>query len=403
MTARCVVCGTATSRVLVDFGPQPPSNRYLRPNERELDRRELRVGQCQRCGLIQLSDPMPSAMVRSHFSWLTYNEPESHLDALVERLVALPGFTKQSNVFGLTYKDDSTLQRFSRRGYERTKRFDAADDFGIDDSLASLETIQEVVATDNLAKLSDKHGLADVLLVRHILEHAHDPRKFLAGAMRLVRAGGHAVFEMPDSRKFLEALDYSFIWEEHITYFTPDCLHNFMCEAGVDEVSVFSYPYLFEDSLTAIVRKPADGVQVRLQSRHPIEHELNRGNRFGDEYAPTKAAIHDALASLQSSGKRIAIFGAGHLAAKFVNLFDVSKWIDCVIDDHPGKRGLTMPGSRLPIHGSEALSDVNVCLLALSPESEKKVVAAKQAFIAGGGVFQSIFALSPMSFSRTIR
>jgi hypothetical protein len=39
-----------------------------------------------------------------------------------------------------------------------------------------------------------------------------------------------------------------------------------------------------------------------------------------------------------------------------------------------------MPGSRVPIRGGAALKDIDICLLSLNPESERKVVAKQQGF-----------------------
>jgi len=56
-----------------------------------------------------------------------------------------------------------------------------------------------------------------------------------------------------------------------------------------------------------------------------------------------------------------------------------------------------MPGSRLPIVDSSALDRLDICLLSLSPESERRVVAKHSAFVERGGQFGSIFASSPLA------
>ena len=110
----CRACGAATT-VLVDFGPQTPSNRFEAPEQPVADRHPLVVSQCDQCALIQLDNPMPPAMAKSRFEWLTYNEPEGHLDDLVSRLRKLPGLEQpEARIAGLTYKDDSTLARFNK-------------------------------------------------------------------------------------------------------------------------------------------------------------------------------------------------------------------------------------------------------------------------------------------------
>src|SRR5262245_2219314 len=104
VSARCISCDAPAVEMLMDFGPQPPSNRFLRPADGTEERHPLLLGQCQACTLLQLIEPMPVEMVRSRFEWLTYSEPEGHLDQLVERLAKLPGLTPEAKIIGLTYK-----------------------------------------------------------------------------------------------------------------------------------------------------------------------------------------------------------------------------------------------------------------------------------------------------------
>ena len=92
-------------------------------------------------------------------------------------------------------------------------------------------------------------------------------------------------------------------------------------------------------------------------------------------------------------GKRVALFGAGHLCAKFINFYQLAGLVDCVIDDHPNKQGLFMPYSGVPIRSSATLNAVDICLLTLNPESEEKVRGNHLDFLLSGGQFLSIFEL----------
>jgi hypothetical protein len=392
---RCIGC-SAPVETLVDFGPQPPSNRFTRPGDTDSDRHRLAVGQCSACALVQLADPMPEEMVRSRFAWLSYNEPEGHLDALTERLTQLPGVGRDCVVAGLTYKDESTLERLRRRGYANTVRIDPAEDLGIEDPSAGLETIQAALREDRGRHISARRGEADLVIARHVLEHAHDPQAFLAGLAALMRRGGYAVFEMPDSTQFLDACDYSFVWEEHIGYFTAGTLRTLLARNGWEEVEIATYPYVLENSLVAIVRLGAPSARVPAPG---IEAEVARGQTFAGSFPARRERYRARLSALRGAGKRIALFGAGHLSAKFLNLFGAGDFVECVVDDNPHKQKLLMPGSRLPIRSSNVLSEqrIDLCLLSLSPESEQKVLAAKQSYVDAGGEFRSIFALSPLA------
>jgi len=131
----CLGCGAVAVEGLLDFGEQPPSNRFIRIAEPNPDVHPLSIGQCGACALVQLINAMPATMVRPRFTWLTYSEPESHLDQFVARLVRLDGITKDSIIRGLTYLDDSTLARFNRLGCGKTLRYDLRRD------LASMRNV----------------------------------------------------------------------------------------------------------------------------------------------------------------------------------------------------------------------------------------------------------------------
>jgi SAM-dependent methyltransferase len=387
--------------MLLDFGPQPPSNRFERTDVPNRETHALVLGQCAGCGLLQLVNPMAPAMVKSRFEWLTYNEPEGHLDDLVGRLRNLPGIGRESHIVGVTYKDDTTLARFNRLGYANTRRFAAAADLDLTDPRAGLESIQSALDQARARRLAALHGRADLLVVRHVLEHAHRPAEFLRALLELVKSGGYLVFEMPDSTTFVKACDYSFVWEEHIAYFSRDTLEAFFGSAGAAVHAVHLYPYPLEDSLIAVVRNASSANSAR-SSQAELEATLGSGRVFARRYPELKAGVREVIRRWRGEGKKVAVFGAGHLAAKFINLFSVADLIECVIDDNPHKQALLMPGSRLPIRGSAELASgpIDVCLLSLNPESEQKVRAKNQAFLERGGRFASIFAVSPQAVQR---
>ncbi len=339
---------------------------------------------------------MSPAVAKSRFEWLTYNEPEGHLDDLVTRLRRLPGVDSGARIVGLTYKDDSTLARFNRLSYSNTYRIETGADLGLQDPCAGLESIQAALDAATASRLAARHGLADLLLVRHVLEHAHHPAAFLSAVRTLVKPGGYLLFEMPDCSKFIKACDYSFIWEEHITYFCAQTLEAFVESTGLRMQETIVYPYPLEDSLIGIVKnEPSAGTAKHGQAAR--DSLLVDGQIFARRYPELRAQLQSLFGAWRQAGKQVAIFGAGHLAAKFANMYSLGKLIDCVIDDNPHKQNLLMPGSRLAIRGSAALESraIDYCLLSLNPESEQKVLAKNQPFLERGGQFLSIFALSP--------
>jgi SAM-dependent methyltransferase len=391
-SSQCLGCAANAVQVLIRSGDLAPSNRFSTDLVSREDCHPLRVGQCMQCGLLQLVSPMPSAVVRPRHAWITYSEPEQHLDALVMRL--LQKTDRNARIFGITTNDDSTLNRLNLAGRKNTYRFDIRSDLEVDAPYAGLESIQSAFAPELTDALVARHGTADLLIVRYLLEHAHSPRAFLAEMSRLLAPDGRMVVEVPACNKFVDACDYSLLWEEHITYFSRRTFSETLRRAGFEVLEMIVSEYSLEDSLIAIVAKnridPVD-------EEDGLVGELRAGQVFSETFEATKTGYRKYLGDLHGRGKRIALFGAGHFAAMFLNLFDLGDQVNCVIDDNASKQGLLMPGTLIPILGSERLSECDICLLALNPETEKRIVSKFGAFERDGGEFISIFSRSPLA------
>jgi C-methyltransferase-like protein/putative zinc binding protein len=394
----CFVCRNGELTRLVDVGPQPVSNRFLRAPTDDEELFPVALRQCDACGLVQIEQPVPASALVPPYDWVTYSEPEGHLDELVDILLGLPGVGPGCVAAGVSFKDDSTLARLERRGLE-TWRIDFKDDLGIGRAHAGhgVETIQNGLTPSIAEQIAGRRGRAGVLLVRHILEHAAVPLEFMAAMKTLVQPDGYIVIEVPDCSRALDACDYTTIWEEHTLYYTPETFRHSLQLGALDVVRAENYPYPFENSLVAIARVNGRGAAPGLAAT--IRHERGRGLAFARGFNDTRVKVRRLLDEHRRGGGRIALFGAGHLACTWINVFGVGDCIDCVVDDNPHKRGLYMPGSKLPIVGSTALVERNItlCLLSLNPIGEQKVVEKNRTFVEQGGAFASIFPASALA------
>lgn len=395
-TIRCTACNEAGLKSLLSFGNQPPSNQfYSGENEAEnQDSYLLSLGKCPSCQMVQLVDRMPIEVMRPKYDWLSYNEPEGHLDSTVSILHSLPGITRNSQILGLTYKDQSSLDRLSRLGHTYLKCVSTSD-LEVNVNPFGLETVQMQLSKPKVIEgIREKYGLADLILVRHILEHSPSAKNLLESISSLVRPGGFIMLELPDSEKTIRFKNYPFIWEEHFSYFTENAIKNLASLLGFHIHCLEKYPYAYEDSLVVILQTP-------VVSHHALDaKEYSESVMMSSEFSIFVSQFNQVaegwrrrLKILNDQGEKIAIFGAGHLAVKFLNFYDLAKYIECAIDDHPNKINLSLPGSGLKIKSSSYLadSDIKYCISTLSPESELKVRSKLAKFFECGGQFLQAF------------
>jgi hypothetical protein len=392
------LCQSHILTQILDLGEQPFSTGLpLRHNE-PLRMFELKLLQCETCGLLQLRRPANAADLTPFGDWVTYREPESHLDAVFADLIKLDGFEKTSRlILGATSKDDSFLERFVQLGFTKARRLDLVHDLAISRSLANVEAVPDALTAERGAAITRQYGKAQLVICRHILEHAASLRGFIAGLTALVAPDGYLMLEVPDCQANITRGDYTMLWEEHSVYFTPATFFQLLQSVGFTPALMQTYPYPYENCLILVARRGAD---VPLEAGSPAtlcdlsqERLVARqyGARFDDETARLRERLTEAAAR-----KPVALYGAGHLTAAFVNYHGLADLFDCVVDDTPQKQGLLLPGSGLPVLPSTGLLErgIGLCLLGLAPEVEAKVIARHTAFTAGGGEFASILVAS---------
>lgn len=393
----CLVCGSRAVVQHLDVGRHPVSSFFLQTVEAPEREFRLALGQCEDCGTIQIMEPLPFDALVPPYDWLFAREPEGHLDEVVDQIVAQPGVTKDSVIGALTSKDDTTVERFVRKGFNRTWRVKLDEDLGVSSPASNIETVQKLTTPDRMAAIAARRGPADVLIVRHILEHAEELQSFIGGIAALVKPGGIIMVEVPDCSTSLRLHDYCMVWEEHSLYLTPETFAPLLTIGGFEPIRTDIYPLPFENSLVQLARKTAAPGPVRVSAAaRAMKGQLAR---YAEGYEPARRELRARLMRVRADKGPIALFGAGHLACAFANFMGVADLIDFVADDTAQKQGKFLPGARLPILPSAALNErrIALCLLALSINNENMVIGRNESFTRGGGAFRSIFRASPRS------
>ena len=356
------------------------------------------MGHCESCGLVQMIEPAPANELIPRVSWITYNEPEGHLDTLAQVIYDLPGVNEDSTVCGISFKDDSLVARLEGLGVKNAWRIETEQDLGISEPGAGIETIQDKLTNEAAGQIAKNRGLADVVIVRHIFEHAHDTLNFAESIKMLAKPNGYIVIEVPDCTKSLESHDYSCPWEEHVLYFTPETYKRSFALAGMTLVTYISYPYSLEDSLVAILRPGANAQSVN-QPKTVSTEERDRISDYAMAFKQHKDEFKSYLSKFHRDHGKIALLGAGHIACTFINLLQLKDHFEFIVDDNHNKRGLFLPGSGLPIVGSDSLisEDIKLCLLTVHPQMEERVIKNNKSFTEHGGTFASIFPRSKLA------
>lgn len=395
----CLVCRSDRTEMILDLGLQPVSSHFTtRPGEATVEH-PLALAVCASCGVVQLARPLPYQDLVPPFDWITYREPERHLDAVVDRILGLPGLKQGGVAAGLSFKDATVLERLARRGFSSTWILDPRQDLGVTNPNANIESVPALLTPARAKEIATGRGQADLIVARHVLEHAEAPWHFLAGLAELLAPGGYLVIEVPDCRANLERRDYTMIWEEHTLYFTPETVPQVLAAAGCVAVGHEIHPFAFEDVIVLYARKDPERASASPVEPAAIERNVALARGFGAAFHTATERHQSVLAALTEDGKPLAAYGAGHLTCAFINFHGLADLFAFVVDDTKEKQGLYLPKCGLPIVPNTQLTTdaVSACLLGLSPEIEEKVISNNPLYTGGGGEFYSMFADSRRS------
>lgn len=260
-----------------------------------------------------------------------HREPEQHLEAasdlLIEALQAAQLSHISYSVRGLSDKDLTLVATLCRRLNSSSPGL----------ILLSGSHTLEVQAIVSCVPAQITCESENILVVRHLLEHARNLDSFLEGLWKVIGKESICLIEVPDSSELFTYGDLTQLWEEHTAYFTSASLHRVLRASGFD---ILAHQEMISDGerlCLAIVRR-SELLLHQVAEKHHDSAAVN----FLAKLPNQLRQINSTIAHL-SSERTSYIFGANHIAGIFLDLIaDGAKHIRSVIDDDPEKSGCSL-------------------------------------------------------------
>lgn len=196
---------------------------------------------------------------------------------------------------------------------------------------------------------------ADALVCRHTLEHVADVRGFLTLVRQwAARAPDRVVlFDLPDAERVFAERAFWDIYYEHCNYFTAATLRRAFEVAGFRIVSAgreFQGQYLRLDA----VADPAPGHWA------PVDTDAERAlyRSFAQDTCSSLARCENALGRLKTLTDPLIIWQGGAKTVGFLSALRHPELIDAAVDASPGRQGVFLPGSGLPVYAPRMLAQL---------------------------------------------
>jgi 2-polyprenyl-3-methyl-5-hydroxy-6-metoxy-1,4-benzoquinol methylase len=363
----CRHCSATLSLELIDLGSSPPSNAYLTAEMLSAPERSypLRIMVCERCWLVQTldfakADELFSSEYAyfSSFSTTWLRHAERYVADMVERF----GLDRASHVVEIASNDGYLLQYVQARGIPCT---------GIEPTASTaraarekgIETIEAFFDAEFGAGLAARDKQADLIAANNVLAHVPDINSFVAGFANLLKPDGVATFEFPHLLRLLADTQFDTIYHEHFSYLSLTAVEKIFKANGLAVFDAEEIPThggslrVFAQRLASGQHPLSDRVAALLATESKAGLSTAQGYQgFQQRAERIKDDFVSFLIEAKRRGKRVAGYGAAAKGNTLLNFSGCRRdLISYVVDRNPAKRGMFLPGSRIPIVSEDVL------------------------------------------------
>ena len=388
----CLFCGTPLRWTFVDLGMSPLCESYV-PAEK-LNQMEpfypLHAHVCEKCYLVQLQEYVSPESIFSEYAYFSsyadswVEHMRRYADMVTERL----GLGKGSLVVEVASNDGYLLQHFLRKGIPVLGVEPAANVAKVAVE-KGVPTLVDFFGERTARKLAAEGRRADLVCGANVLAQVPDPNDFVKGLKILAKPGGVVTIEFPHLMRLMAENQFDTIYHEHFSYF------SFLAAEAIFAAH--------ELVLYDVEEIPTHGGSLRIWARHaedrtkPVtdharalrQREVDAGllrletyASFGEQVKETKRKLLEFLIGAKRAGKRIVGYGAPGKGNTLLNYCGIrTDFLDFTVDRNPYKQGKYLPGTHIPIHGPEKISEARPDYVLILPWNFKDEIVKQMAHI----------------------
>lgn len=357
----CRLCGGNKLRRAGEIPPLPLAGRPVTRAAAEAgacERYPVSLFHCAGCGLLQLTDVVSAGIYENYLYTPAHSEAfAGHCRKLARALREkyAPARAVEIGCGCGTLLKCLVNEDIRATGYEPAANLAAAA------SAEGLDVVNDYFTEKTAFSPNGPESKADLVVIRHVLEHIDDFSGILGPVSRMLGGDGIFVIEVPDARNIVGQNQYYSIFHEHLNYFTLRSLNSLLKKYGF---FIYEAEEVFPEGGSLLVTAGRERRGDRFD-------DLCRSGRFAAEgkdepegyYSGFFATMNDCVdkfkgfvRAAKEAGTRLAAWGAGQRGITLLNLCGTGPdAIAYVIDSNPHYAGLFTPGPPIPIVGPEAL------------------------------------------------
>jgi len=364
----CRICDSYRIERLYELMETPLEDQYL-PLDRideSAQRYPLELALCANCSYLHLPHIIEPQHNYERYLYVTSSTAGLPNHYLQYAKTILSNFNNSTEIFvvDLGSNDGTMLKAFQVAGVKKI--------LGVEPNKQIAYLANQQVPTINsyfdkacVLQIQSLHGKPDLISANYMLANIDDLHKFLQNVVELLSSDGLLVFETGYHPEQMKRFMFDYIYHEHYSYFSVRALEY-----------LFAHNHL--EILDVQLHQPKGGA-IRVTAQHmsgprPISPNVKTFITNEEEsgiYLPTtyhsyfldlekiKNDLTILLDQVRNSNETIVGYGASHSTTTLIHHFELSEYIDFIVDDNPAKQNLYSPGYHIPVRSPMSLKQEN--------------------------------------------
>ncbi len=332
---KCRICSSPDLHRAIELPNSPASiSRLFKPNEISLDSTsQIDIYKCCECGFVQHFNFVSDDFYDDYIMTVTHSPQMCiYQEKQAKHFIEYFNLSK-SNIIEVGCGDGNYMGYLKKHSTSVT---------GIEPSSSfrrEAEKAGHKVLSGYVGEKTPVPGAPyDAFVTRQVLEHVPDPLDFLRGIQNSLTPNGVGLVEVPSLEQALGGGRFFDLFRDHVNYFTFQTLLRTLTTVGFETIHLDRG--MNGEFLVAYVRRSN---LIRLEELGEIRRSLSQ-------------QIRDFVNNIQSSGKRVAVWGAGGKGLSCMAAAG-GAGISYVIDSDPYKIGRITPVAHLEVFSPKKLKE----------------------------------------------
>lgn len=389
----CRVCDGTDLVPAVDLGEQPWANHFLPPDRAGHEPvYPLRVLYCRTCATAQLDFTVPKETMFSDHTYLSgvTRSLSEHFRGVAEEVdQRFRGDRPEPAVLDIGSNDGTQLKHFQALGY-RVLGVEASRTTAGIAQAAGVDTVNEFF---NLELARDLGRTFDVINASGVFFHLEELHSVTEGIREALAPDGVFVVQFLYVRRIVENLAFDQIYHEHLLYYSLRTIERLLNRHGLGMFDAYVSPIHGGSVIGFVTHRDRARPSARLEALRRDEdaagsNDLATYRRFADRIRTMREENLAYLRRTKAAGKRIFGFGAPVKGNTLLNYFGVgTRYLDCLVEKNPLRRGLVSPGQHIPIVLEDELDGPPDVYYVLAWNFKREILANNRALLDRGVEF----------------